>query len=476
MHQGRTVARKWVIVALLVVGLCNASFAALAGRIAKIIEPQAGGDYSILVVKADSGATIYSYNATKPLIPASNMKLITTAAALKYLGPDFEYKTRVALYEDTLVVIGSGDPLLGDKDTDDKHERQAGWIFEKIAEALQTQGVREINDIVIDTSIFDDQRVHPSWSARDYNRWYACEISGLNYNDNCIELTTSNTGGSIAVQIDPPTRFVELINQVEAVSSGDEAVGSYRTQQPNHIIVFGKCRTKQGPFKVAIEQPGSFFGFLLSEQLHRSGMTVKGKVVERALDAKAGLTPLVEFATPITDVLWRANTDSLGLAAEALIKTIDAHNNADKKLGGWPGGRELVRRYLTGLGVSEAEINLDDGSGLSRENRLTTNTIIKVLLSLYRSRNWELFKTSLAVGGEEGTIDRYFSEAKYRGNIHGKTGYISGVRAFSGVCLTQRGPYLFAILSNGPKGLSRDAINDVAKAIIDEYGSETKGK
>ncbi|RPJ38581.1 MAG: hypothetical protein EHM35_04195, partial [Planctomycetaceae bacterium] len=109
-------------------------------------------------------------------------------------------------------------------------------------------------------------------------------------------------------------------------------------------------------------------------------------------------------------------------------------------------------------------------------NRLTVNAITKVLLNLYKSGNWELFKASLAVGGEQGTIDRYFSEPKYRGKVLGKTGYISGVRAFSGICHTQSGPYLFAILSNGSKGLSRDAINDVAKAIIDEYGSETKAK
>ena len=108
-------------------------------------------------------------------------------------------------------------------------------------------------------------------------------------------------------------------------------------------------------------------------------------MAEKTVDANARLKPLVEFSTPISDVLWRANTDSLGLAAEALIKTIDAQNNADKKLGSWPGGRELVRRYLTGLGVPEAEINLDDGSGLSRENRLTVNAITKVLLNLYRA-------------------------------------------------------------------------------------------
>ena len=476
MLQGRNVTRTWVVVVLSIGWLCHTGLGALAGRISKIVESQAGGDYSIQVVDPGSGDTVYSYNAKKPLIPASNMKLVTTAAALKYLGPRFEYQTQVALSDDTLVVVGSGDPLLGDKDTDDRNGRLPGWAIERIAQALQARNVTEINDIVIDTSVFDRQRVHPSWPARDYNKWYACEVCGLNYNDNCIEVTTTNVGGRIAIEIAPPTRFVEIINQVEAVSSGEEAVGANRTTQPNRITIFGRCRTKQGPFKVAIEQPANFFGSLVAERLRSSGITVKGKVIERPLDANAKIKPLVEFMTPIADVLERANTDSLGLAAEALLKTIDAHNNADKKMGSWVGGRELVRQYLTRLGIPSSEVNLDDGSGLSRENRLTANAISKVLLDVHKSANWELFRSSLAVGGEQGTIDRYFSEPKYRGNIFGKTGYISGVRSFSGVCQTQAGPYIFSVLSNGPRGLSRDAINDVAKAIIDEYGSETKAK
>ena len=109
---------------------------------------------------------VYSHNAHKPLMPASNMKVVTTAAALKYLGAGFEYKTRVGLQNGALVVIGSGDPLLGDKSTDDRYGRPAGWIFEKIVQALREQGVAEVNDIVIDTTVFDDQRVHPSWPAK----------------------------------------------------------------------------------------------------------------------------------------------------------------------------------------------------------------------------------------------------------------------------------------------------------------------
>ena len=449
---------------------CGTSAAGLAERIQKIA-PRGNAGCSVHVVRPDSGATLYSANAKKPLIPASNMKLVTTAAAVKYLGPSFAYKTRVGLRDGNLVVIGSGDPLLGDKVIDDNYGRPSGWVFRKISQALQAQGVREVNDVVVDATVFDDQRVHPSWPAKDLNRWYACEVCGLNYNVNCIDMSISNAGGTISLDIEPKTQFLEILNEVRPTSANDSAVGTYRTSVPNKITVFGKCRNKEGPFKVAIEQPAAFFGCLLAEHLRGAAITVRGKVIEKGVDADGRFRPLVEFVTPLSDVLSRANTESLGLAAEALLKTIDAYSNPGRKGGSWAGGRSLAARYLTGLGVPASEFVIDDGSGLSRENRLTTTAITKVLLDVYRSGNWELFRDSLAVGGEEGTIDRYFGEAKYRGKVIGKTGYISGVRSFSGVCLTGGGPCLFSIISNGPKGLSRDGINGIAKAIIDEYAT-----
>jgi D-alanyl-D-alanine carboxypeptidase/D-alanyl-D-alanine-endopeptidase (penicillin-binding protein 4) len=474
-RNARSALRVTLLAACSLLVLGGTSLAALTQRIQKVIPPQAGDEYSIHVIAPGSGAVLFSANARKPLIPASNMKLVTTAAALKYLGPRFEYQTRVGLCGTNLVVIGSGDPLLGDKETDDRYGRPGGWIFAKIAQALQSRGVREINDIVVDTTVFDSQRVHPSWLSRDLNKWYACEVCGLNYNDNCIEITASNTGGTVTIDMEPKTRFVEMVNNAQATTGDDSAIGSNRTQTPNKIIVFGKCRTREGPFKVAIEQPAAFFGCLLAEQLVTAGITVRGQVVENGPYRADQFKPLVEFTTPLADVLRRANTDSLGLAAEALVKTIDAWSDANHKNGGWAGGRECLARYLTSLGVSPAEYVISDGSGLSRENRLTTNAIANILLDLHRSGNWEVFQASLAVGGEGGTVSRYFNEPKYRGKILGKTGYISGVRAFSGVCLTDGGPYIFSVITNGPKGLTRDAINDVAKAIMDEYSS-TKAK
>ncbi len=469
------ISRFTKAIVLLTVCFCGVSLGDLAQRFVKAVGSQQDADaYSIQVVEPNSGAVVYSHNAHKPLMPASNMKVVTTAAALKYLGAEFEYRTRVGWQNGALVVIGSGDPLLGDKSTDDRYDRQNGWIFEKIVRALREQGITEVNDIVVDTTVFDDERVHPSWPAKDHNKWYACEVCGLNYNDNCIEVTASSLGSSVAINIEPRTAFVQILNDVEPVTDGDSAIGSHRTPQPNKITLFGKCKNREGPFRVAIEQPAAFFGFCLAENLARAGITPKGKLVEKAVNVEAGFKPLVEFTTPLADCVRRANTDSLGLAAEALLKTIDAHSRPDRKNGGWTGGRELIGKYLTDLGVPAEEFVIDDGSGLSRHNRLTTYALSKILLDLYRSKNWELFQGSLAVAGEEGTIDKYFNEARYRGKIHAKTGYISGVRALSGVCLTNTGPYLFSVLSNGPKGLSRDAINNVAKAIIDEYAGSGK--
>ena len=157
--------------------LCFACFAKadLAKRINPIINQssQKNVRFSVHIVKAESGETVYEHNHHRTLIPASNMKLIVTAAALKYLGPDYEYKTRVGTDDNSLVIIGSGDPLLGDKTTDDKYKRQIGWIFKDIIAKLKADKLTAIKDIIVDSSIFDDQRVHPNWPKDELNRWYA---------------------------------------------------------------------------------------------------------------------------------------------------------------------------------------------------------------------------------------------------------------------------------------------------------------
>lgn len=453
--------------------LCFAAFshADLAKNIDKIISRslQQKVIFSIHIVRADSGKTIFGYNAKKSLIPASNMKIITTAAALKYLEPDFEYKTQVGLSDSNLVIIGSGDPLLGENKTDAIYARQSGWIFEDITEMLKSKGITEINNIIVDSSVFDNQRVHPSWPAKDLNKWYACEVSGLNYNGNCISLSTEKVNKSVAISIKPQTAFVELKNNVKPISTGKSAVGTYRNSRPNKLTVYGKCRERVGPFEVAIERPAAFFGFLLAENLADAGIQAKGQFIEHAAGDYNGFQLLTEYSNTLTDCLARANKNSLGLVAEALVKTIAAVKAPDGRNGSWARGRELISEYLVSLGIDRDKFYIDDGSGFSRENLLSANAITTVLSDVYNSDNWPIYRDSLAIGGIDGTIGKYFKEKKYKGKILGKTGYIDGVKTFSGICSTAGGDFIFSILANNANGRTRTALNKIAEAIIDEF-------
>ncbi len=416
--------KKLFSACVLSVYLAGSAAGGLGGRINGIIRQSSQKEvrFGIKIVEAESGKTVYRHNAREAMIPASNMKIITSAAALKYLGPNYEYKTLVGLCGDTLVVAGGGDPLLGDKATDEKYGRAAGWIFEDVAQALKQNGVRKINDIVVDSSVFDDERVHPSWPRDELNRYYACEVSGLNFNGNCIDVTAKNTGGRVEVVIEPATDFVKVVNEVTPIQRGRSAVGAYRNEEINKVIVRGKCRRQVGPFGVAIERPAVFFGYLLAEHLGRAGIDAKGQLLEKSVPANCKMKILREYRTAMADCLARCNKESFGLAAESLVKTMAAGAGQGGRGGGWARGRELIERYMLGLGIDRGEFNIDDGSGLSRENRLSANAITKVLRDVYKSRNGQLYKDSLAIGGVDGTIARYFKEERYKGKIIGKTG------------------------------------------------------
>ncbi|MDT8302390.1 MAG: D-alanyl-D-alanine carboxypeptidase/D-alanyl-D-alanine-endopeptidase [Sedimentisphaerales bacterium] len=464
--------RTKIILVAVIFSLCIGSFAQadLAKRINGIISSslQQKVRFSIHIIKADSGATVYEHNAKELMIPASNMKIITSTAALKYLGPDYEYKTRIGLCGDTLVIIGSGDPLLGDEKTDAKYGREKGWLFKNIVQTLKRNNIKTIENIIVDSSVFDDQRVHPSWSKSELNKWYACEISGLNFNDNCIAISTKKTGGRVEVYLDPQTSYIKYDNKVKPISRGTSAVGTYRNKEPNKIVVYGKCRDRVGPFDVAIERPAAFFGFLLYENLAKEGIKTNGHLIEKAIDDQSGFRLLCQYSTTLKDCLTRCNKNSLGLAAESLFKTIAANNNPDGKYGSWERGRELVSEFLLELGIDKSQFYIDDASGLSRKNELSSYAITKVLLSVYQSDNWNKYKDTLAVGGVDGTIAKYFKEQKYKGKILGKTGYINSVKSFSGVCSTGQGDYIFSILTNNTNGTTRGVINNIAKAIIDD--------
>ena len=460
---------KFVLIELFLIStLSGVCLGGITERINSIIsaKSQKKVDFAVKVIEAKTGKTIYSHNSNKPMIPASNMKLVVSAAALEYLGPDYQFTTKVGLLDETLVIIGGGDPLFGDNETDSKYDRNKDWVFEEIVNSLKNEGVTSIKDIIVDSSFFDDNRVHKDWPKEQVNQKHACEVSGLNYNGNCIRITTTNVDHRVTISIDPETQYLSMVNEVKAVSMGSSAVGSYRHKTPNKITVHGKCRKSAG-FDVAIERPAAMFGFMVAEHLRLAGIEVQGELLERYVKKDTKIKIIKTFTTKMPDVLIRCNKDSMALSAESLLKTLSAENTTGKINGEWNHGFTLVSRFLKKLGVNNDQFILSDARGLSRKNMISPDAITSVLLCMYDGDNRAVFFDSLAIGGVDGTLKKYFYQKKYKSNVIGKTGYINSVKSLSGMCKTPNGNYLFSILTDNANGKTRTAINDIAKAIID---------
>ena len=422
--------------------------------------------FSILVADADSGTVRYRRNADKPMIPASNMKIVTSAAALHYLGGSYKFETKIGLLGKDLIIVGGGDPLLADPKNDSYPCEAADTVMNQIISILQKIERSEINNIIVDNSFFDNNRVHPSWPADQLNQWYACEIDGLNFYNNCVHLQATRSGNTAILSMTPPNNYVHLVNQLKLISKGSSAVGAYRNSVPNKLLVRGNLNQEAG-FDVAIENPAGLFASILNDKLKAAGIAVRGQLLQKYIKNDEKIRYLIIFQTPIANVLKRCNTNSLGLAAECLVKTISAENTEGRTNGQWQHGQSFISRYLDSLKVSRGHYVLDDGSGLSRNNRLTAACLVTVLRDMYKIQDTNVFMNSLAIGGQDGTIEKYFRQSPYQGRILGKTGYISGVRSFSGICKTPQGDIIFSILTEKGNGYTRSCINEIAKAIYD---------
>jgi len=208
-------------------------------------------------------------------------------------------------------------------------------------------------------------------------------------------------------------------------------------------------------------------------------VTIKGKLIIKELCGPERQPPknidlLYTHRTALPEVLVRANRDSLNLVAECLLKTLGAHYQPEGAegfgQGTWQRGREAVRAFLQKLQVPPAEFALDDGSGLSRKNRLSARCATGVLRYMFSHEDGEMFRDSLATP-TSGTLKRNnrFTESKYQGRIYAKTGYINSVWALSGYCRRQEGEWLaFSMIANKGSPSPRSAIDEIVKLIIEE--------
>ncbi len=411
------------------------------------------------VVEVPGGRVIYERNADQPLAPASNMKLLTTAAVLDQLGSTHKLRTRLARNGDTLVLVGGGDPAFGDPNIADRlgvdrTADYAGWI--KTLRESGTAG--QIRNLVFDDSIFDSEWRHPNWQEKEYQHWYCAPVGGLILNDSCVDVQGEVAGGKTTPLLIPPCSLFEVVNR-SSVGKGDQiTVG--RPGDAWQLVVSGRFSGRSRPAVVTVPDPGMFAAGVLYDMLKAeccpelSGPQ-RRKVTDQAGNLPEGWQVVGSVESQLSDVIQRCNTDSQNLFAETLMKLSGAA--ATGSPGSWAAGRVAAAQFLRKHDLPVEGIFIDDGSGLSKENRVTARLLAGLLCRMRQHPDWEAWRKSLAVGGENGTLRKRL-KGSMAAKVFAKTGFIRGVSTLSGYIEIGPDRYLaFSFLYNDINGWAGNA-------------------
>jgi len=447
-----------------------------------------GGIASVYIADLDTGEELANYHANRAMIPASNMKILTSGAALFVLGGDFTFRTELILDDTTtpptLMIKGDGDPALGDPAIfiGEKPGVTLDSLFDQIADAIKAADVTEINRIIIDDTVLDRNYTHDCWPKNQLNRWYCAQVGGLNFHTNVINVYTSpsKTGGAPIVKLEPDVRrWVNFQIKSKSDSKKRDTAWVARPTKANSFTLYGNVRS-QSEISVAIDSPPEFAGKLLATELEKRAIRI-GSPGDDPREAVSLIEPATPFTasrtiavitTPLGDVLKRTNTDSYNLYAEALIKRIGHEITSDP--GSWKNGATVIRMLLTEkIGASAAESTvIADGSGMCRENMVAPKTLAKWIKTLSRSNHWEMFQDSLATPGKGTLRKRFINEDKLSSRLYAKSGYLTGTYALSGVLVHPRSGQrvVFSILLNDVKS---GATSGNAKPLMNQIVEKT---
>lgn len=412
------------------------------------------GRLSASVIELDTGRVLYEYRSKRPLIPASNMKLVVMAAAIDQLGPDYKFQTVLAIRDTDLVVVGGGDPTLGDERLAEARNENITALFQKWAQVIKDAGIRQIpGNIVVDDLIFDLKFTHPKWPQNQYQNWYEAPIGGLNFNANCVVamVTPTKPKKPAKVRLMPDNRLIKISNKTTTGKKNTVVVA--RPRNTDTLVLRGSVAKESKLQEVTVRDPGLYFGSVLKRVLATEGIAVGGKVVREKVRLSNSHLPkechiLNVHRTPLADALARCGKDSLGMMAEGLFKTLGAQQSG---LGSWDSGRSALHAFLRTVDVPADQVTVDDGGGLSRYNRLSAAAATKILkyMSERPEKDFELFKNSLAVAGTDGTLKKRLRNKDTKGRIFAKTGYINGVWTLAGYITTDADRFLaFALYYN----------------------------
>jgi len=395
-----------------------------------------------------------SHQADLALIPASALKVVTTATALQILGPDFVFETRLFLRGDDLVIVGGGDPLLS-------AESFPSWLA-----ALKKGGIDEIKGKVIaDASRFESQRVPNTWPWGDVGNYYGAGASGLNFNRNLYALTFKpGTIGEAAKLLEtmPVPPGVEFENHMLTGPAGSGDQG-YVYGGPGAKVVSMRGTVPAGdPFTIygALPDPPRSCAVGFRNFLKERKYSVAGEVEVGTVNLKDARLVHSQKSVSLEEIIKATNFRSVNLYADTLFKALAKEGSSEKAI-------LAVKEHWGKQGVDLTGFVMHDGSGLSPRNVITPRQLVAILKKAREHESGERFLNSLPVAGRSGSVSGFGKGAAMEGRVWVKPGGLTGVRTYCGYITNKSGKeFVFAVMINNPLESPAEIVEKFLTALV----------
>jgi serine-type D-Ala-D-Ala carboxypeptidase/endopeptidase (penicillin-binding protein 4) len=467
------------------VPVSGADLALTLDTLVKASPLEARSNIGIEVVDLKTGKTLYTHNQSRYFLPASNMKLFTTALALLKLGPNYRFETRV-IQEDSgdLALVGSGDPSLSGRTYPYRHGDPGVpplHAIEELADQAVGGGLTQVRgDIVGDDRLYPWAPYPPSWTQDDMMGENGAPVSALTVTDNLITVTftpAAKAGELAMLSLAPALEYFAIDNRIVTVAgAGEPRIGLVRVPGSRQLLFEGTIPVGGTSHHalVALDDPALYAACALYDALTRRGVSIAGHPVARHRSVSdpyvypEGKTFAVRYSPPASELIQMADKVSENLHAELLLREVA---RIERKTGTRESGIGALETLLYQMGGAAGDARIEDGSGLGRNTLVTPNLVTRLLTYMYRNESRDTWISMLPVGGVDGTLAGRLCCASEGHAIHAKTGTLNRAVALSGYADSRAHGWLaFSILVNdfgASESEVRAWVDKIASALVE---------
>ncbi|MFO7567266.1 MAG: D-alanyl-D-alanine carboxypeptidase/D-alanyl-D-alanine-endopeptidase [Enhygromyxa sp.] len=434
----------------------------------------------ILITETETGNTVFELNAGKLFIPASVMKVVTSATALEILGPDYRFQTRLGysgkiengVLKGDLIIIGGGDPALGSEYFTNHYF--APHFLETWAQKVRAAGIRRVEGrLILDTSLYDSEKIPPTWIWEDMGNYYGAGASALTVYDNQFRIRFRSPAVAGL-----PTEIVSMYPDIEGLTWKNEVRSSDINRDLAYVfgspldgtrVVRGTIPKNRKAFTIRASNP--FPEQLLADDflanLARAGVFVSERTAFEMAGTSAFSQIHVTDSPSLAEIVKVLNEESINLFAEHLVKQIAAEETG-------PGSREeglkIIAEFWSSKGIDTGQLFMEDGSGLSHFNAFTPvfiNSILRYIVNEAVSSS--VFLESLPAAGQ-GTLHNFSPQLFPGKTLLAKSGSMTRVRCYAGYLQTNSGKNLtFTFMVNHFSGSHLKLISEIENVFQELY-------